>query len=68
VDGVKMDERKEVIKLRAALVMYLAEQGTAIIDTYELGTVELLRKTAEAYMIDCGVQGVVSIHFDNDTR
>ena len=63
-----MDKRKEVIELRAALVMYLAEQGTAIIDTYELGTLELLRKTAEAYIIECGAQGVVSIHFDSDTR
>ena len=62
-----MDKGKEKQALRAALVMYLAEQGTPVSETYELGTLELLRKTAEAHIIECGAQGVVSIHFDNDT-
>ena len=60
-------EGKETIALRAALVMYLAEKGTPVSDTYELGTLELLRKVAEAFIVSCGAQGVVSIHFDNDT-
>jgi len=62
-----MKEGKEINALRAALVMYLAEQGTPVLETYELGTLELLRKTSEAFIISCGAQGVVSIHFDNDT-
>ena len=62
------EKGKEIYALRAALAMYLAEQGTPVIDTYELGTLELLRKTAEAHMEELGVKGVVSIHFEGDTK
>ena len=63
-----MDKGKEIQTLRAALVMYLAEQGTPVSNTYEMSTVDLLRDVLMAYLKAEGVNAVVSIHFDNDTR
>lgn len=63
-----MEEGKDVYALRAALAMYLAGHGTPVIETYELPTLELLRRASYAYMKAHGIKGVVSYHFENDTK